>query len=225
MIATESERPMRDVVELPHGYTLAQAEQLARAAACTVHTGSTETVADKIDHAWSIIVATLYEAPAQPSTGQLVWAARKSLYREDRDRLKDYGYADRNVANGAASGSSFRTYWYRPTASIEHDLIERHTFAQIWPLLTDRDRQVLVALAVYGNATDGAAAIGIPRSSFHMYLSEARKRFLKRWHAGETPSKHWGMNHPGNGGLGAGSNRHQAECPCAVCNVVRRKTA
>jgi hypothetical protein len=99
---------MRDVVELPHGYTLAQAEHLARAAACTVHTGSTETVADKIDHAWSIIVATLYEAVTQPSTGQLIWAARKSLYREDRDRLKDHGYANRDVTNRAASAPNFR---------------------------------------------------------------------------------------------------------------------
>ena len=134
---------MRDVVELPHGYTLAQAEQLARAAACTVHTGSTETVADKIDHAWSVIVATLYEAEVPPSTGQLVWAARKSLYREDRDRLKDYGYADRNVANGAASGPNFRAYWYRPSTSIEGQVIERHTLMQIWPRLTSRDREVL----------------------------------------------------------------------------------
>lgn len=216
---------MRDVVELPHGYTLAQAEQLARAAACTVHTGSTETVADKIDHAWSIIVATLYEAEASPSTGQLVWAARKSLYREDRDRLKDYGYADRNAANGAASGQSFRTYWYRPSASIEHDLVERHTFAQIWPKLTDRDRQVLVAIAIYDSPQEAADAIGIPRSALHFYLSEARRRFRRRWHAGETPSKHWGRNHPGNGGLGAGSNRHQSECSCVICKAARQKAS
>jgi len=214
---------MRDTVQLPHGYTLAQAEQLARAAACTVHTGSTETVADKIDHAWSIIVANLYEAETSPLPGQLVWAARKSLYREDRDRLRDYGYADRDVSNGAASGPNFRTYWYRPSQSIEGQIVERQTLIQIWPTLTDRDRQVLVAFAVYGDATDAAAAIGIPRSSFHSYLAEARKRFLKRWHAGETPSKHWGMNHPGNGGTPGGFNRHLDGCGCAICKV--RKTA
>jgi len=201
--------PVRDVVELPHGYTLAQAEQLARAAACTVHTGSTETVADKIDHAWSIIVATLYEQAEPPTTGQLVWAARKSLYREDRDRLKDYGYADRDVANGAASGPNFRIYWDRPSVSIEDRIVERHTLRAIWSELTDRDRDVLVAFAIWADNQTAAAALGMPRSSFSTYLSEARRRFFKLWHAGETPSRLWGYNHPGpnRNGWNAASRR------------------
>lgn len=188
---------MRDVVELPQGYTLEQVEAMARSAAISVRTSPGDSMADRIDDAWSAIVERLYADPAPIPAGMLVWEGRKALYRADRSRLTQYGCADRDVFNGLGSAPSFRSYWYHPATSFEHSIIEHRTLAQIWVKLTDRDRQVLVALAIYGDPTEAAAAIGIPRGSFHSYLAEARKRFLKRWHAGETPSKHWGKNHPG----------------------------
>lgn len=127
------------------------------------------------------------------------------------------------MSNGAASGPNFRAYWYRPSVSIEGQVIERHTLAQIWRHLSDRDRDVLVALAVYNSYREAAAALGVCYGSFRTYVSWARRNFLKLWHAGETPSKHWGMNHPGNGGRSPGNTNHHDDCSCAVCKCVRRK--
>jgi hypothetical protein len=193
---------MRDVVELPHGYTLEQVEKMARSAAVSVRTNPGDSMADRFDDAWSAIVERLYADPEPIPPPLLVWVGRKALYNADRSRLSQYGCAERDIGNGLGSAPNFRTYWYSPTTSIEHMVVERQTLAQIWPRLTDRDRQVLVAFAVYGNHRDAADALGIPAGSFRSYVAWARARFLKLWHAGETPSKVWGFNHPGNGGLG-----------------------
>jgi hypothetical protein len=175
---------------------------MARSAAISVRTTPGDSMADRIDDAWSAIVERLYADPEPIPPGLLVWEGRKALYRSDRSRLSQYGCAERDSVNGLGSAPNFRAYWYTASTSFEHQLVEHRTLAQIWPRLSELDRQVLVAFAIYGNNQDAADALGIPAGSFRTYLSWARRDFLKLWHAGETPSKHWGMNHPGNGGLG-----------------------
>jgi hypothetical protein len=193
---------VRDVVELPQGYTLAQVESMARSAAVSARTNPGESMADRIDDAWSAIVERLYADPEPIPAPMLVWEGRKALYRADRSRLSQYGCAERDIFNGLGSAPNFRTYWYHPATSFEHQIVEHRTLAQIWPKLSDQARTVLVAFAIYGSHQAAADALNMPASSFRTYVSWARRDFLKLWHAGETPSKVWGFNHPGNGGLG-----------------------
>lgn len=211
---------MRDVVDLPHGYTLARVESLARVAARATLTEG-DTMADRVDDAWAAMVERLYADPTPISAPHLVWEGRKALYRSDRDRLKEHGFFDRDARYGPCSAPRFQEYWFKRSDSFEHQLVERQTFAAIWPRLTDRDRQVLTALAIYGGHIPAAQAIGVCHGSFRTYVSEARRRFFKMWHAGETPSKLWGFNHPGNGGIPGGFNRHLEGCACAICKVTK----
>ena len=185
---------MRDVVELPQGYTLARVEALARVAARATLTDG-DTMADRVDDAWAAMVERLYADPAPISAPHLVWVGRKALYRSDRDRLREHGFFDRDARYGPGSMPRFQEYWFR---------------------------EVLTALAIYGAYIPAAAALGICHGSFRTYVSEARRRFFKMWHAGETPSKLWGFNHPGNGGIPGGFNRHLEGCGCAICKVTKR---
>lgn len=193
---------MRDVVELPQGYTLAEVEKMARAAAVSLRTRTGDSMADLVDDAWSAIVERLYADPEPIAAAQLVWVGRSALYRAAASRLSQNGCFDRDISNGLASGPRFRAYWYMPTTTIEHQVVERQTLAQVWTQLTDRDREVFVAFAIYDDYQTAAEAIGVSHGNFRYYIIQARKRFLRLWHEGETPTKIWGFNHPGNGGLG-----------------------
>jgi DNA-directed RNA polymerase specialized sigma24 family protein len=192
---------LRSTVELPQGYTLARIEALARVAARATLTDG-DTMADRVDDAWAAMVERLYADPAPISAPHLVWVGRKALYRSDRDRLREHGFYDRDSTYGPGSAPRFRDYWYRRTDAFEHTLVERHTLSAIWSALAERDREVLVAFAIWDDYQAAARALGIPHGSFRTYISAARRRFRRLWHEGETPSEHWGHNHPGNGGLG-----------------------
>jgi hypothetical protein len=186
--------PIRDV-ELPHGYTLAEVERLAKVAAGTVLTHTGQSMAERVDDAWSAIVDRLYADPTPIDPGQLVWVARKALYRGDRDHWRHHGVYKRDVLNGEGSMPAFRSYWQPRVATVEPGVVDRLAFAQIWPRLTPAQQEAVVAVAIWGDQQQAAQATGKPwlKSS----LCQARKRFLALWHEHETPSKHWGYDHPG----------------------------
>lgn len=198
---------MRDVVELPQGYTLEVVERLAKVAAGTVLTHIGQSMAERVDDAWSAIVERLYadETPIEP--GQLVWVARKALYRGDRDDWRHHGVSKRNPLNGRWSMPAFQQFWLQPTVTIENHIVDRRAFAEIWPRLSPSMQEAIVAVAIYGDQQVAAEALGKPH--FRSNLHNARKRFLELWHEHETPSKHWGYDHPGpnrNGWNGCGGD-------------------
>lgn len=182
-------------VELPQGYTVAEVERLAKVAAGTVNTYTGDSMADRVDDAWSAIVERLYADPAPIEPGQLVWVGRKALYRADRNVWHHYGVFKRDVLAGRGSMPAFQSYWWRPTVTVEGRVVDRLAFAQIWPRLTPAQQEAIVAVAIYGDQQEAARALGKPwlKSSLH----NARTRFLELWHEGETPSKKWGYDHPG----------------------------
>jgi hypothetical protein len=189
---------MADAVELPQGYTLAEVERLAKVAAGTTLTNPGDTMADRVDDAWSAIVERLYADPTPIEPGQLVWVGRKALYTADRATWHHHGVFKANnhgTRHGLGSMPAFQSYWWRPVTTVEGKVVDRLAFAQIWPRLSPAEQEAVVAVAIYGDQQEAARALGKPhmRSSLH----NARKRFLELWHEHEAPSKHWGYDHPG----------------------------
>ena len=185
----------RSGVSLPQGYSLAEVERLAKVAAGTTLSNPGDTMSDRVDDAWSAIVERLYADPTPIEPGQLVWVGRKALYRADRATAHHHGVFKRDVLAGRWSMPAFQSYWWRPTTTVEPGVVDRLAFAQIWPRLSPAMQEAVVAVAVWGDQQQAARALGKPwlKSS----LCQARKRFLELWHEGETPSKHWGYDHPG----------------------------
>lgn len=188
---------MRDVVEMPQGYTLADVERLAKVAAGTVLTHTGQSMAERVDDAWSAIVERLYADPEPIDPGQLVWIARKALYRGDRDYGHSYGVFKRDAHHGRGSMPRFQQFWWRPVVTIEDQVVDRRAFAEIWPRLSPAEQEAVVAVAIYGDQQEAARALGRPHLRSSLY--SARKRFLALWHEHEAPSKHWGYDHPGSG--------------------------
>lgn len=189
---------MRDEVELPQGYTLAEVERLAKVAAGTTLTNPGDTMADRVDDAWSAIVERLYADPTPIEPGQLVWVGRKALYRADRATWHHHGVFKANnhgTRHGLGSMPAFQSYWWRPVATVEGKVVDRLAFAQIWPRLSPSMQEAVVAVAIYGDQQLAAQATGKPH--LRSALRNARIRFLELWHEGETPSKKWGYDHPG----------------------------
>ncbi len=185
-------------VGLPQGYTLAEVERLAKVAAGTTLTNPGDTMAGRVDDAWSAMVERLYadETPIEP--GQLVWVGRKALYRADRATWHHHGVfkaSDHGTQHGYGSMPAFRQYWWQTTVTVEGKVVDRLAFTQIWPRLSPSMQEAVVAVAIWGDQQQAARATGKPhlRSSLH----HARKRFLELWHEHEAPSRHWGYDHPG----------------------------
>lgn len=186
---------------LAHGYTLADLHRLARLA---VHTAGTMTSNwhDRYDTAWSAIAEHLYAADHWPARGDLVRAGQLAIYAVVDDNRQAYGYYRRKSdggAHGVASSPAFRTYWWdicgtTPSRSPEGPVVERMALAQILPLLTPTQRQVITALAVHDDYRAGAAALGMTYVTFRSHVSRARTRFLAWWHEHETPSRPWGCD-------------------------------
>lgn len=190
---------MRDVVELPQGYTLAEVERMAKMAAGTVNSHATgASMADRVDDAWSAMVERLYADPTPIEPGQLVWVGRKAIYRGDKKVNHDYGVFKGDLAaNGRGSMPAFRKYWWQPVVSIEDQIVDRRAFAEIWPRLSPSMQEAVVAVAIYGDQQVAAEVTGKPH--LRTNLRNARIRFLELWHEHEQPSKKWGYDHPGPG--------------------------
>jgi hypothetical protein len=194
---------MRNVdCELAHGWTLGQIHQLARLA---VHTAGSMAGdwRERYETAWMGIVETLYAAPHWPTRHTLVQAGQVAIYRAVDEHLQAYGYYRRKTdgaVHGAGSSPAWRAYWWEllsPLAyqSPERGVVERVALAQIWPTLTDGQRQAIASLAAHDNDfRSAAAAIGATSTGFRTQVSKARARFLAAWHEGERPSRQWRLS-------------------------------
>lgn len=174
------------MTELRHGYTLADLNQMTRAAVMADRSGATP-YPDRWDTAWSAIAIALYEAEHWPRRSTLIQAGWTAIYREVRDSRRHHGYRDREHDSGLGSAPMFARYWCAPEAPWTDRLLDRIAAAQVHSALSDRDRQVLDTLAAFGDLRTAAAALGIKDASFRTYVSQARRRWLALWHDGETP--------------------------------------
>lgn len=181
---------------LPHGTTLAELHRLARLAAGTINVAH-GSAADRCQLAWAAIADALLAADTPPDPRRLVWAGRTAIYRAARDDWHHWGVSKRDPLAGVGSMRAFRVFWWpqvSPDPGPEGPVVERAAVAQIWPTLTDAQRQALLALATTGNYRAAAALLGISYQSLKDRLCAARRRFRRLWHEGETPSRPWGTD-------------------------------
>jgi hypothetical protein len=185
--------PPPPVNELRHGYTLARLDQLTRLAVGRCGPMASD-YCDRRDIAWSALAEALYSATTPPTHHDLIRAGQRAVWDSVTANLRHDGYAGHQVGSGPGSSPSFQLFWMEhsaPTPSPERRIVERLALAQIMPLLTPRQRDVITALAAHGDYQLGADAIGLTRNAFVAIASDARSRFRAWWHEGEAPSGHW----------------------------------
>lgn len=197
-------------IDLRHGYTLTDLQRYARIAASTAGMTST-SMADRYETALSAIAEHLYSAEHPPRDEQLIAAGRECIWEEARAILRQVGYTSRGdwATDGAATASRYVTYWtwmLRHTPSPEASIVERVALTQILPALTPGQRAAVGALAAFDTYDAAADALSARYKTFASNLADGRRRFLRLWHEGETPSKMWSTDHR-NGGDEARSAR------------------
>jgi hypothetical protein len=207
---------------LRHGFTLTEVEQLARRAARAPMAICVDPD-DAYETCWGAIVEHLYTTARRPGAGWLLrtahFALGKLVYDERRHRGK--------VCDQRQNRARFFCYWdwaARTTPSPEPPVVERAALAQIWAALRPIDRATFEALAQYGDHAAAAAALGLRPNAYANRLALARRRFLRLWHQGETPSRLWRADYRDRQANRRIALAHRREvCGCAACTAARAK--
>lgn len=182
-----SEAPANDVHTIAHGYNLADVQALAHVAARRA-IGSYGTHADRYEAAYSGIVTALLTATERPDPRDLTEAGWTSLRRWWQAEAR----ADGRSTDPAQQGKAFIRYWGHAAActpSPEHGVVERLALWQVWPTLTDVERQAVLALAAAEDYARAASLLGISGKLLRTQLTRARSRFMAAWHEHETPPR------------------------------------
>jgi hypothetical protein len=190
---------------LRYGYTLSDLQRVARSAAATTRAMAGD-YDDRYAEAFSGAAEALYAAEHWIPEHKLWNAARDALFEMSRKDRSYHGCAFKHSEGWQESGTGPRyvTYWTeinRSTPSPENGIIERLALEQILPTLTDRQREVVGALAAFDDHEQARQALGMGKVYVN-HLSNARTRFLTLWHEGEAPSRPWGTDRRGNTRLG-----------------------
>jgi DNA-directed RNA polymerase specialized sigma24 family protein len=187
---------MRGAAEVRHGYTLDHLHALAKIAVRRAWSRAADYT-DRLDTAWYGITEHLCAAASPPQPWDLIEAGRSAVDQMIKDDLRQHGARRRDPYEGAQSARNYWRFWWdqaTPVPSCENQVVDRHAFRQIWPLLSARHRQALAALAAYEDYPRAAAAMGITTGTFQVHISRARRAFLAHWHEGEKPSRVWGTD-------------------------------
>ncbi|GIH26010.1 hypothetical protein Aph01nite_43200 [Acrocarpospora phusangensis] len=186
-----------------HGYTLDDLDRFARSAVSREITRGSwrgTQIGERYEIAWSAIAWHVSAAEEAPTASELAVVGMRALNDTLSQHRKHHGTRD--------NARAFAAYWLdlgAPSGSPEGATVEALALAQIWPRLTPREKDVLVALATYDDHRAAAAVVGLSTRAFACQLSLARKRFLALWHEGEIPSRPWGNDRRRKAGA-----RHQA---------------
>jgi hypothetical protein len=176
-------------LEVRHGYTLADLEQMTRAAVMADRSMAGD-IRGRRDVAWSAIAEALCSAEEPPIRQELIRVGWQAVYREIRDSYRHHGYAERAQESGHGSAPRFAAYWYRPIQpSHEERIVERLAIAQVLSRLTVTYRDAVTALAVADDYMKAAGLLGISYKAFKFRIGKARNDALSLWHEGETPYK------------------------------------
>lgn len=185
-------------LDLPitHGYTLTDIHQLTRTA---IHRRSAYSACDADERyaaGWHAAVELLLTTEEPPTRHDIIRAAWDAADHETR-RTAEHRGAGRTRGDGSRSDGTtvkFWAYWdsnTRTTPSHETGIIDRIALGQIWPRLTESQRQALTALATLGNYQAAADTLGLDYYAFCRRISTARARYLALWLEGETPRRGW----------------------------------
>jgi len=183
--------PADDIHTLRWGYNLSDIQRLAHLARSSVIGPAPASGA--YQHAWDGIISALYEATERPEPRDLIIAGSQAATHAHRDDMRHRGISKRTKGTGPRV-AMYWSWMSRPSSSPEGTVVERTALWQIWPRLTESQRDALLALAVHEDHQDAAAALGKSRLTFASQLCRARKRFLDLWHEHEKPSALWGAD-------------------------------
>jgi hypothetical protein len=184
-------------VEIRFGYTLTDIHRLTKLAVNTAKGWLATDYTDLMEAAWFGIVEHLHTAEHWPPRHDLVRAGQDAVNALVHDEMHHAGFFKYKTTTGYGPGSmpAFVKFWYNaPARSPESRIVERVTLAQIWPMLTVRQREAFTALAVHGDYVLAAESLGIEPQTFRALLGRARREFLALWHEGEEPSRMWGTD-------------------------------
>lgn len=208
----EPQRYVPGVDTLRHGYTMRDLDRFARTAVNTDWSRGADAH-ERYETAWSAIAEALYAAEDPPTEWDLVAAGRDAIYAALTAHRHHHGYY-RSSHNGGASGGpgtspAFGRYWGwampAKVPSPEERVVDRLTVYQILPMLTDRQRELILTMGAFEGCVDDngdpvdvldatAKALGMTRNNVIVTRSHARRRFLLWWHEGEQPSRPWGKD-------------------------------
>lgn len=179
----------RGLMEVRHGYTLHDLDQMTRAAMIADRSLAMD-YAERRDIAWSAIAEALCAAPHWPARHALIRAGWQAIYRAVREEYRQHGYADRAWQSGHATAPRFVQYWYSPVqAGHEERIVERLAVSQVLARLTPAYRDAVTALAAANDYMQAADLLGISYTALVARIGTARKTALRLWHEGETPRK------------------------------------
>jgi DNA-directed RNA polymerase specialized sigma24 family protein len=176
------------MTEVKHGYTIADIDSIARAAVRADRSLASDAHT-RYDVAWSAIALALTEADHWPRREHLVRTGWQAIYDEVRQMRHTFGFAGKDGTRGVASSPRFREFWWHGTVQFEDQLVERLAVAPIIATLTDTERAAVIALAVHDDYLAAADALGLKMSTLTVRLSNARRRFCRRWFYPEAPPK------------------------------------
>lgn len=177
-------------VEVKHGYTLLDLDQMTRAAVIADRSMATDIQTRK-DIAWSAIAEHLAASDEPPHRQELIRTGWQAIYREARDSFRQRGRPDEAWSTDDGFRPRFVAYWqdFTVTPSHEHGIVEKLAADQVLDTLTPIYRDAIVALAVHDDYRLAAEALGLKYSAFTVRVSTARRQLLALWFEGETPRK------------------------------------
>lgn len=173
-----------------HDWTLPEIHALARSAALS-NRWLVSDFAVRYEAAWDGIVDELLAATARPSWHDLAAAGKGAV---SRTLLKDFchthGVADRDLTAGMGSAPRFAAYWFeRDGDGFAERVTERIALRQVMAAVGPRHARFLQALAAAPDMRSAAEALGIPRGSLSLYVSQARDAFEALWYSPEAPPR------------------------------------
>lgn len=175
----------RNRIEVRHGYTLDNLDHLTRRALIRCH-GSGLEYTDRYMVAYEAVTIALMEADEAPEEADLVAAGQYAVSSASAAEYRHHG-----VTTSDGVGPRFGAYWLSVAGaapSPEERIDERIALTQIWPHLTDMQRESLVMFAVTDQRAKAAEALGVREGTMASRIREARKAALALWHDHETPA-------------------------------------
>jgi hypothetical protein len=183
-----SPEPLREPM---HGYTLHDLHDIA----LTVIRKDQWLASDAPDRyaaVWHALAEHLCTSKEPPTRRDLISIGLRAGDRHVKEETHHHGKTF-DHGPGVKPMPGFERFWHAsPTPSHETQIVERLACEQIWPLLAPRQREALDALALHGTYQAAAAAIGARPATFESLIRDARRRFYRWWHEGETaPRRPW----------------------------------
>jgi hypothetical protein len=187
---TATRTPDIDVHAIRHGYNIADIDQFARMAVRRGARSGVVPASERYHAAWSAVAEHLYTADEPPRPFDLINAGMRAIADAVWAGERCHGW-DRDARD---IRPSFATFWLGvgiPSPSPEGRIVDETALWQIWPELTEAQREALLALATLGDYQAGAASLGLSYKAFHWRVRAAREAFLRLWHEHEAPSRIW----------------------------------